>query len=58
MASITRQQGGKRLIQFIGGDGKRKTIRLGKVPQRVAEEIRVKVEYLLATASAGIPASR
>jgi integrase len=52
MASITKQLGGKRLIQFMGSAGKRKTIRLGKVPQRVAEEIRVKVEYLLAAGSA------
>src|SRR6516225_7934624 len=55
MASITRQSNGKRLIQFVAGDGKRKSIRLGKVPQRVAEEIRVKVEHLLASRASNCP---
>ena len=39
-------------------DGKRKSIRLGKVSQRVAEEIRVKVEQLAATSMAGLPPDR
>ena len=55
MASITRQGNGRRLIQFVAGDGKRKSIRLGKVPQRVAEEIRVKVEQLVAAAASKFP---
>jgi integrase len=46
VASITREPNGRRLIRFLGADGKRKTIRLGKVSQRVAEEIRLKVEQL------------
>jgi len=46
VASITREANGRRLIQFVAGDGKRKSIRLGKVSQRIAEEIRVKVEQL------------
>jgi hypothetical protein len=49
VASITREANGRRLIQFIATDGKRKSIRLGKVSQRVAEEIRVKVEQLNAS---------
>jgi integrase len=53
MASITREPNGRRLIQFMGPDGKRKSIRLGKVSQRIAEEIKVKVEHLLAAATSG-----
>ena len=47
MASITRQPNGRRTIQFVGPDGKRRSIRLGKVTQRTAEGIRVKVEALV-----------
>src|SRR5262249_40845200 len=39
----------------VAGDGKRRSIRLGKVPQRVAEEIRVKVEQLNAALIARCP---
>lgn len=46
MARITRQSNGRKLIQFVAGDGRRKTIRLGKVPQRFVEEVRVRVEQL------------
>ena len=34
MASITRESNGRRTIQFVCGDGKRRSIRLGKVSQR------------------------
>src|SRR5438132_9133395 len=54
MASISSATGGYRLIQFVAGDGKRRSIRLGKVSQRIAEEIRVKVEALNAAAVAGL----
>ena len=46
MASITRLSGGHRMIQFVGRDKKRFTLRLGKVSQRIAESIRVRVEQL------------
>ena len=46
MASINRDPNGRRTIQFMAADGKRKSIRLGKVSQRVAEEIRTKIERL------------
>src|SRR5258708_2874528 len=54
MASISRDANGRRTIQFVAADGKRKSIRLGKVSQRVAEEIRVRVETLSASAIAGL----
>jgi integrase len=54
MASISRESNGRRTIQFIAGDGRRRSIRLGKVSQRIAEETRVKVEALSAAAVAGL----
>jgi hypothetical protein len=53
VASITREANGRRLIQFVAGDGKRKSIRMGKVTQRLAEEVKVKVEALNAAAISG-----
>jgi len=47
MASVSRQNNGTRLIQFVDLDGGRKTIRLGKVSQRLAEGIKLRVEQLL-----------
>jgi len=48
MASIGNDKGGLRRIKFVDPvDGKRKTIRLGKVPQRAAESIKYRVEQLL-----------
>ena len=47
MASITNCSDGKRAIQFMAPDGKRKTIRLGAVPQRIAEFIKFRIEALL-----------
>jgi len=56
MASISRdRKNGRRTIQFVAADGTRKSIRLGKVSQRVAEEVKVKIEQLNATAIAHFP---
>ena len=46
MASISREKNGRRTIQFVAGDKKRKSIRLGKVSQRVAEAVKIRVEHL------------
>ncbi|MDZ4781928.1 MAG: hypothetical protein SGJ19_16885 [Planctomycetia bacterium] len=47
MASITHdKKTGRRRIQFVGADGKRKSLRLGKVNQRDAEAIKTRVEQL------------
>ena len=48
MASISKEPNGRRTIQFVGADGKRRSIRLGKVSQRTAEMVKVKVEALVA----------
>ena len=55
MASISRQNNGTRLIQFVDLDGGRKTIRLGKVSQRLAEGIRLRVEQLLGSLNLNRP---
>ncbi len=46
MASISREPNGHRSIQFVAGDGKRRTIRLGKVSQKTAITIKGHVEEL------------
>ena len=52
MASISRGTNGRRMIQFTAPDGKRRSVRLGKVPQKVAETIKTKVEALIAVSLA------
>ena len=47
MASIARDKNGTRRILFVAPNGKRPTIRLGKVSQRAAESIKYRVEQLL-----------
>jgi integrase len=47
MASIARDKNGTRRILFVAPDGKRPTIRLGKVSQRTAAGIKYRVEQLL-----------
>ena len=34
MASLSKQPNGRRTIQFVGSDGKRRSIRFGKISQR------------------------
>lgn len=46
MASISREPNGHRTIQFVARDGKRKSIRLGKVSEKIASQIKFKVERL------------
>ena len=53
MASISRQPNGRRTIQFVAPDGKRRSIRLGKVTQRIAETVKLRVELLVAAKLAG-----
>ena len=57
MASVTHdKKTGRRTIQFVGADGKRRSIRLGKVNKRQAEAVKVKVEDLAASAITNHPA--
>ncbi len=52
MASIGKEPGGFRIL-FVAPDGKRKTLRLGKVSRRQAEAVKTKVEALNAAAITG-----
>jgi len=47
MASIAKDKNGCRRILFVAPDGRRPTIRLGKVSQRAAEGVKDRVEQLL-----------
>lgn len=53
MASIARDPGGRKRILFVDPNGKRKSIRLGKMPLRAAERIKADVEALLAAKVSG-----
>jgi len=53
MASISTDSGGKRRILFVGADGNRRQIRLGKVPMKTAATIKARVENILAAQLAG-----
>ena len=54
MASIANDPNGYRRVQFVSTDGKRKSIRLGKVSMKVAESIRHRVESLLSVCITGV----
>ncbi len=47
MSSITAQPGGRHTIQFIGSDGKRRSIRLGVGTRKQAEAVQCKVDDLV-----------
>ena len=51
MASVVNDPNGRKTIQFVTGDGTRRTVRLGKATKRQAEGIKVKVEQLALTAT-------
>ena len=55
MASICQDPGGTRRILFMGADGKRRAIRLGKMPQKSAEAVKVRVEALVTAQITGYP---
>jgi integrase len=55
MASISKEKNGHRTIQFMAIDGKRKSIRLGKMPQKAAEAIKTKVELIIAAVASKTP---
>lgn len=46
MASLSTDKGGNRTIQFRGADGKRRSIRLGKLPESDVMDIRDKISLL------------
>ena len=58
MASVIKDPNGRKRIQFMAGDGRRLTIRLGKMELRHAQAVRVKVESLLSAAVTQHPLDR
>lgn len=46
MASSTRDKNGNAIVQFIGPDKRRRSIRLGKLPDARVEIIRQRIELL------------
>ncbi|MBX9585240.1 MAG: site-specific integrase [Gemmataceae bacterium] len=55
MASLSTDKTGNRVIPFVAGDGKRRTIRLGKVSKKTAEGVELRVEYLQSAATSRLP---
>ena len=54
MASISSDKNGSRRLMFKGFDGKRKTIHLGKITKRSADEIKRHVEQLISARLSGL----
>ncbi len=46
MASISTDSRGNRIIQFVAGDHKRRSIRLGKIDMRTTREVAAKIDAL------------
>ena len=55
MASISTDPQGLRRLHFTGPDGKRRTVHLGKTPQRSAEGLKYLVETILAAKGTSDP---
>jgi integrase len=54
MASISRDPSGNTTIQFVGNDGRRRSIRVGKMTQPAADTFKGKVEALVAAKAANL----
>lgn len=53
MATVSTDATGNRRVMFFGGDGKRKTLYLGKIPKRNAETVALRVELLVSAKMTG-----
>jgi integrase len=53
MASLWTDKQGNKAIQFFDRYGKRQTVRLGQVSKKIAENVRTRVEYLVAANGTG-----
>jgi integrase len=54
MASTSRDKNGNTTIQFVGNDGKRRSIRMGKMTQHAADTFKGRVEVLVAAKAANL----
>jgi integrase len=55
MASISSDPRGNRAVQFMAADGKRRTVRLGKMPLKQVESVKLRIEALNSAKIAGHP---
>ena len=55
MASVSDDPNGRKRILFIGADGKRRPIRLGKISAKQADAVKLRVERLVASQVTGHP---
>lgn len=55
MASISKGPNGNVTVQFVAADKRRRSVRLGKVNARIANEVKIRVESLNALAVARLP---
>jgi len=55
MASITKEKNGRKIIQFVGADGRRRTIRLGKATMNQANGFKGMIERVVAAQVSGQP---
>jgi len=55
MASLSKDKNGNVTIQFVGPDKRRRSIRLGKINAKTANEVKLKVEHLSALLAAKLP---
>lgn len=55
MASLNRDGNGNYTVQVVCADGKRRSIRLGRVNKKTATEVKLKVEHLNALVVARLP---
>lgn len=53
MSSISKQANGRKTIQFVGADGKRRSLRLGKASVRDAEKFKVRIDSLVTSTITG-----
>ena len=54
MASISKQPNGRKTVQFVAHNGKRKSIRLGKVSLRMAESVKLLEKIMIESNVPGI----
>ncbi len=55
VASLSKDKNGNYTVQVVGGDGKRRSVRLGKINKKLATEIRLKTEHLNSLAIMNLP---
>jgi len=54
MASISKDKNGTKRIAYYDTDKRSVSIRLGKIPMKIAETVKIHVENLLSSLAAGV----